>query len=201
MKKIFATMALLLTMVLPAQAADFKEGKHYDVIASQASASPVVAEYFSYFCPHCYSFEPIVKDVKANLPKDVKFNKVHVPFIGGPMGEEMQRAYATAAMLKVEPEVSAALFSAIHDKKVNFKSREHIRDVFVMQGVDGAKFDQAVESFAVNGMVAKMSKATDKAKIRGVPAIVVNDKFLINTGSLSSVEELNELIAHLTKMK
>ena len=118
MKKIFASLAFILVMTLPVQASDFKEGEHYDVIAKQASASPQVAEYFSYFCPHCYSFEPIVLQLKENLDKGVKFDQIHVPFIGGPMGEEMQRAFATATMLKVEPEVSAAMFETIHDKKV-----------------------------------------------------------------------------------
>ena len=69
MKKIFASLAFILAIALPAQAKDFKEGEHYDVIAKQASASPQVAEYFSYFCPHCYSFEPIVLQLKQSCKK------------------------------------------------------------------------------------------------------------------------------------
>jgi len=99
MKKIFIFLAAM--MILPlANAAKFEEGVHYEVIAEQATAKPEVAEYFSYFCPHCNRFEPVMMDVTKRLEgSDIKVQKNHVSFIGRQMGEEMQKAFAASELL------------------------------------------------------------------------------------------------------
>ena len=39
---------------------DFKEGVHYDIVSDKKSESPVVTEFFSLFCGHCFQFEPLI---------------------------------------------------------------------------------------------------------------------------------------------
>lgn len=198
MKKLFILITAMLFLPF-ANAAQFKEGVHYDVISEQAASKPQVAEYFSYFCPHCSKFEPIMTDVTKRLANtDIKVEKNHVAFIGREMGVEMQKAFATAELLNVEPQISSAMFTAIHEQKRRFTNRDDIRTVFTDAGIDGKKFDAAVNSFAVNGKVARMDKNTTSNNIRGVPALVVNDKYLINMGSIEARgEEFNVKLAAL----
>jgi len=200
MKKLFILITAMLFLPF-ANAAQFKEGVHYDVIAEQASAKPEVAEYFSYYCPHCNKFEPVMTAVAKRLADtDIKVEKNHVSFIGRAMGVEMQKAFATAELLNVEHEVSMALFSAIHEQKRHIAGRDDIRTVFTDVGVDGKKFDAAINSFAVNGKVARMNKNTADKNIRGVPALIVNGKYQINVSSLQAGgEELNIKLAELIK--
>ncbi|PKH05883.1 thiol:disulfide interchange protein DsbA/DsbL [Moritella sp. Urea-trap-13] len=200
MKKLFILITAMLFLPF-ANAAQFKEGVHYDVISEQATSKPQVAEYFSYFCPHCNKFEPIMTDVTKRLEgSDIKVEKNHVAFIGREMGIEMQKAFATAELLNVEHEMSSAIFSAIHDQKRRFTGRDDIRTVFTDAGIDGKKFDAAVNSFAVNGKVARMDKNTASNNIRGVPALIVNDKYQINMGSIKARgEEFNVKLAALIK--
>jgi len=200
MKKIFIFLAAM--MILPlANAAKFEEGVHYEVIAEQATAKPEVAEYFSYFCPHCNRFEPVMMDVTKRLEgSDIKVQKNHVSFIGRQMGVEMQKAFAASELLKVEEKISPAIFSAIHDEKRRMTSRDDLRVIFIDAGIEGKKFDAAVNSFAVNGMVSRMDKNTRDKKIQGVPAVIVNGKYQINMGSLkSSGEEFNVKLTQLIK--
>lgn len=200
MKKIFIFLAAM--MILPlANAAKFEEGVHYEVIAEQATAKPEVAEYFSYFCPHCNRFEPVMMDVTKRLEgSDIKVQKNHVSFIGRQMGVEMQKAFAASELLKVEEKISPAIFSAIHDEKRRMTSRDDLRVIFTDAGIEGKKFDAAVNSFAVNGMVSRMDKNTRDKKIQGVPAVIVNGKYQINMGSLkSSGEEFNVKLTKLIK--
>jgi len=200
MKKIFIFLAAM--MILPlANAAKFEEGVHYEVIAEQATAKPEVAEYFSYFCPHCNRFEPVMMDVTKRLEgSDIKVQKNHVSFIGRQMGVEMQKAFAASELLKVEEKISPAIFSAIHDEKRRMTSRDDLRVIFIDAGIEGKKFDAAVNSFAVNGMVSRMDKNTRDKKIQGVPAVIVNGKYQINKGSLkSSGEEFNVKLTQLIK--
>ncbi|WP_432455309.1 MULTISPECIES: thiol:disulfide interchange protein DsbA/DsbL [unclassified Agarivorans] len=201
MKKIL--IALMALLVIPmALATDFKQGTHYEVIKQTATAKPEVMEFFSYYCPHCYKFEPVAKSIQSSLPAGVAFKKNHVSFLGGKvMGEEMVRAYAVAEMLNVDSQVSSAIFDAIHVKRQRFSSRDDIRDIFVANGVDAKKFDSAANSFVVNGMVSQMDKNTINYKIRGVPALVINGKYQVNTGSVKSLEELNQLVTYLVNLK
>ncbi|MFT5879683.1 MAG: thiol:disulfide interchange protein DsbA [Moritella sp.] len=200
MKKLFVLIIAMLFLPV-VNATQFKEGVHYDVIAEQASAKPEVAEYFSYYCPHCNEFEPVMTDVTKRLADtEIKVEKNHVSFIGRAMGVEMQKAFATAELLNVEHEVSMALFAAIHEQKRHFSSRDDIRTVFTDAGIDGQKFDAAINSFAVDGKVTRMDKNTADKKIRGVPALIVNDKYQINMSSLqASGEEFNIKLAELIK--
>lgn len=200
MKKII--IFIMAMMFLPiANAARFEEGVHYEVIAEQATSKPEVSEYFSYFCPHCNKFEPIMMDVTKRLEgSNIKVNKNHVSFIGRNMGVEMQKAYAAAELLKVESTISPAIFSAVHDQKRNMTSRNDLRVIFTDAGIDGKKFDAAVNSFAVNGMVSRMDKNTRDKKIRGVPSLIVNGKYQVNMGALkASGEEFNIKLTQLIK--
>ncbi len=200
MKKLLIGLMAMLALPM-VMAADFQEGTHYNVIKQTATAKPEVLEFFSYYCPHCYKFEPVAKNIKQSLPAGVSFKKNHVSFIGGKMGEEMVRAYAVADMLGVDEQVSATLFDSIHNQRQRFTSRDDIRKVFVANGVEGSKFDSAAESFVVNGMVAQMEKNTINYKIRGVPALIVNGKYQVETGSVKSIAELNELVLYLVNLQ
>ncbi|GAD00455.1 periplasmic thiol:disulfide interchange protein DsbA [Agarivorans albus MKT 106] len=63
MKKLLIGLMAMLTLPM-AIAADFKEGTHYDVIKQTATAKPEVIEFFSYYCPHCFKFEPVAESIK-----------------------------------------------------------------------------------------------------------------------------------------
>ena len=88
MKKLFALVATVM-LSLSVNAAQFKEGEHYKILELEASKKPTVTEFFSFFCPHCNTFEPIIQQLKAQLPEDAKFQKVHVACMGGSRGEPM----------------------------------------------------------------------------------------------------------------
>ncbi|MED5526164.1 thiol:disulfide interchange protein DsbA/DsbL [Gallaecimonas pentaromativorans] len=191
-----------LCLVPFAFAKDFKEGENYDVIKMAApTAQPEVTEYFSFLCPHCYRFEPIVHELAAQLPKDVKFTRNHVDFLGRDLGVELSRSYAVMELLGVEDKVAPKMFSAIHEQHVRLTGRDDIRKVFVAAGVPGEDFDSAVNSFSVNGRLAQMERNTQSADITGVPTVVVNGKYKVNMGSVSSKEELFELVDYLTQKK
>lgn len=203
MKKALLVALALLVAPMAALAADYKEGVHYTVINDgPATAKPEIAEFFSFYCPHCYNFAKVqVPQIKANLPEGVVFKQNHVEFIGREMGPEMSRAFAVAHQLKVEEKMEHALFSAIHDKKQRFTSRDDIRKLFIANGIDGKDFDAAANSFMVSAQMAQMKRATENAKLSGVPALVVNGKYRVETGAIKSYDELLQIAYYLTSLK
>lgn len=203
MKKALLVALALLMAPMAALAADYKEGVHYTVVnKGPATAKPEIAEFFSFYCPHCYSFAKVqVPQIKANLPEGVVFKQNHVEFIGREMGTEMSRAFAIAHQLKVEDKIEQALFAAIHDKKQRFVTRDDIRQVFIANGISGKEFDAAANSFMVSAQMAQMKRATENAQLSGVPALVVNGKYRVETGAIKSYDELLDIAFYLTTLK
>lgn len=201
MKKALLMAAALLLAPMAVFAADYQEGVHYTVINDgPATAKPEITEFFSFYCPHCYNFaKTVVPKIIADKPEGVAFNQAHVDFIGKEMGVEMSRAFAVAHQLNVDDKIDNALFSAIHDKKQNFTNRDDIRALFIANGVDGKTFDAAAESFMVKAQMAKMKRDTENAKLTGVPALVVNGKYRVETGSIKSYDELLDIAFFLAK--
>ncbi|AJR07031.1 thiol:disulfide interchange protein DsbA/DsbL [Photobacterium gaetbulicola] len=190
----FASVALLSLSV---QAAKFTEGDYYKVLDLPKSSSPVVTEYFSFYCPHCNSFEPIIQQLKKNLPDNAKLQKNHVSFMGGAMGKSMSKAYATSVVLGVEDTMTPVLFARVHDMQKPPRNDDELRQIFLDEGVSAEDFDGAFNSFAVNSMVNRFNKAFQDSGLTGVPAIIVNNKYQVEAGKVKSIDEYFELVNYL----
>ncbi|WP_406665258.1 thiol:disulfide interchange protein DsbA/DsbL [Gallaecimonas sp. GXIMD1310] len=192
MKKLMLVV-LALCLAPAAFASQFKEGVNYTVLDMAApTPQPQVTEYFSLFCPHCYHFEEYAEQLRDSLPKGVEFKRNHVDFVGGPMGKQMSRAYAVMQVLGVDKKVVPVVFDFIHKDHLRPSGMADIRKMFEAAGVSGKDFDAAVNSFSVNARLAQMEHNTVEKKIRGVPAIVVNGKYLVNLASLTSKDNFSK---------
>ncbi|MEF1283162.1 MULTISPECIES: thiol:disulfide interchange protein DsbA/DsbL [unclassified Vibrio] len=196
MKKIllfFTTMMFSLAV----NAAQFEQGTHYKVLEEPKSSTSKVTEFFSFYCPHCYNFEPVINQLKASLPEGTKLEKVHVAFMGNDMAVPMAKSYATMVALDAEETMVPAMFKQIHELKAPPKDEQALRQVFVDNGIDGKKFDSAYNSFVVNSMQRGFDKQFNKSTLTGVPGVVVNNKYLVKTEQIGSFEEYSQLVNYL----
>ncbi|QUJ67518.1 thiol:disulfide interchange protein DsbA/DsbL [Photobacterium sp. GJ3] len=198
LKKLFA-LATAALLSMSAQAATFSEGDYYQELELPKSSAPVVTEYFSFYCPHCYNFEPLIQQLKTEIPDNAKLQKNHVSFMGGNMGTSMSKAFATSVVLGVEDKMIPVLFQQIHQLNKPPRNDEALRQIFIDQGVSAEDFDGAFNSFAVNSMVNRYNKGFRESGLTGVPAVVVNNKYLVKTDKVKSAEEYFELINFLLK--
>ena len=193
MKKIFfALMGLVLAF--SASAVQFTEGKQYVSLPKPVAGEPQVMEFFSFFCPHCYQFEQIyhVGDaVKKNLPADTKMVKYHVDFLGGDLGPVVTHAWAVAMALGVEDKVTSPIFDGIQ-KSQTITDAASLKDVFIKAaGISSEQYDAAWNSFAVKALVAQQQKAASDVDLRGVPAMFINGKYMVNNGGLDTSSMAN----------
>lgn len=187
MKKLLATLIIATATMtgFQAQAAELKEGEQYITLSQERSAQPEVIEFFSFYCPHCYSFEmqyKIPAKVKEGLPKGTSFKQYHVDFLG-PQGENLTRAWALAMTLGVEDKVKTALFDGAQANA--FKSMDDIRQKFIDNGVTAEQFDGTINSFAVTTLVKTQQNLVKQFQVNGVPDFYVNNKFRVNPEGLS----------------
>ncbi|MEI6897360.1 MAG: DsbA family protein [Psychromonas sp.] len=199
MKKFFAILVTLILLPLVAQATDFKEGTHYKVIKQTTTAEPQVLEFFSFYCPHCFKFEPLMEELRDNLPENVEIKKNHVNFIGKEMGPQLTQAYAAAELLNVEDEIASLIFDQIHTQKKIINGEQGILAIFKKAGISNAEAKGALASFSATGLASQMKRNTENFEIHGVPSLIVNGKYQVITRSVSSTEEFISLVTYLTK--
>ncbi len=198
---------LLLTFALNSQATKFEEGKHYTVVAEKKTSSPELSEYFSYYCPSCRAYEPYLDGFKKVMPKKATFNKVHVDFMGQTSPEiqfMLSKALIIAEKTAIDSKFSPAVFKYLQTDRATINNEKDIRNIFVLSGGDGKKFDQGMKNFSIIGQAKREKKIQDKLsknrQLTSVPTMVVNGKYLIDSKSLdrkSFFAEYNELVAYL----
>ncbi|WP_075182404.1 thiol:disulfide interchange protein DsbA [Pantoea sp. 1.19] len=196
MKKMWlALMGLVLAASASvATAATYSDGKQYVTLPKAVQGEPQVLEFFSFFCPHCYQFENVYhvsEAVKKNLPEGTRMVKYHVDFLGGDFGPVVTHAWAVAMALGVEDRVTTPIFEGIQ-KNQEIRDPATLKATFVQAaGITPEQYDAAWNSFAVKALVAQQQKAAADVDLRGVPAMFVNGKYMINNGGLDTRSQEN----------
>ncbi|TNF89670.1 MAG: thiol:disulfide interchange protein DsbA/DsbL [Gammaproteobacteria bacterium] len=177
----------------------FVEGTDYQAISPAVKTSQpdkvVVTEIFWYGCPHCFRFEPYVERWSANLPDGVVFE--HVPSSLNPRWTEHARAYYAFKMMNVLDQMHKALFDAIHIKRQRLTSLDTIAEFAAGQGVDEKLFRENYFSFPVETQIRKNMQKEKRYGHRGVPAVVVNGKYLISASLAGSNERMIQIMDYL----
>jgi len=195
---------------LSVNAADYQEEKHYVKVKDIVATAPEVREYFSFYCPHCYSAEPLMASIKKHLPEGTLFVKNHVDFLSGAshkMQKMLTEALVTAQVLDVEESQVAAIFKYIHVHRAVFTSQRDVRNVFVLNGIDGDKFDTAMASEEVANKAKIMHDHQDVLSKSGgltsVPSVIINGKYRIVNKGLDTAnfeEDYNNLVKYLLSL-
>jgi thiol:disulfide interchange protein DsbA len=218
MKRLLLTLAFVAaTAVAPNAMAQLKwqPGKHYTVIPQQRPQVPAgkveVMEVFSYGCPACNQFRPVMKQLLAGLPKNAQMVYLPASWQAAENWPTFQRAYLTAVSLGVADKAHEAMYDAIWKtgelgiadpntrqlKKV-LPSMEDIAKFYErVAGVKRADFLNASRSFAVD-LKIKQAEAQIKAmQVLSTPTLVVAGKYRVNNEAFRSVDEIIEMVNFL----
>ena len=180
--KLFVTLLLSLFLNNVAIAA-IDEGIEYKLV------SPVqptitknkieVVELFWYGCPHCFNFEPNLKEWLAKKPENVVFYRV--PAVLNAPWALHARAYYTAKSLGLfdngKHAFHDAFFNELHVKKKHLNNKKRLLKFFARFGVSAEDFNDTFDSFAVNTKVNRAAALSKRYQLQGVPSIIVNGKY------------------------
>jgi thiol:disulfide interchange protein DsbA len=194
-----AALALSLATACGATAAAPVEGTNFrSITPAQPTASPgkiEVIEFFSYGCPHCAHFYPIVNDWLKTLPKDVVFKRVPVGF-DRPPWVNLERTYYALTATGDLARLDGALFNAIHEQHQNLFDEESIADWIGKSGGSADKFSAAYASFGVNNQVAQADKMAEDYQVTSIPTMTVDGRYAALGDSFPDIiANTNALIA------
>jgi thiol:disulfide interchange protein DsbA len=206
-------LALVMTLAgsalapTPALAEPIDEGIDYRLVEQPARAEEgddvEVLELFWYGCPHCYHLEGPIKQWLATKPDGVTFRRM--PAAASPRWVPHAKAYYAAEMLGQLDKLHEPLFKALHDDRRKIVTDDEIIAFAAEQGIDADAFRKAYNSFPVDMQVRKSGDLVRRYNIDGVPAIVINGKYVTSatqTGSNAKMfEVVNQLVAEEIKAK
>lgn len=199
MLKVLFTTFMLAAGVFAAQTDDYVAGQHYQsVVPPQATATPgkiEVVEMFWYGCPHCYEFEPVVREWLKGKADYIDF--VRIPAVFASNWEVHARAYYAAEQLGVLDEIHGPLFDALHVDKRKLFSKDELAAFFAEHGVEEAAFRTAYDSFDVDKKARRAVALTRGYGISGVPAVIVNGKYRSSAQYAGTFENLLKLVDFL----
>ena len=192
---LFATLVSSFAVSGLSLAAEPQAGRDFKPVSPPLPSSKgkiEVIEFFSYGCPHCSDFHPFINQWAARLPKDVSLRRVPVSF-NRPEWARLARIYYALEATGDLATLDAAVFTAIHAQRVAFRTDEAVIAWAAGKGADSKKFGDALASFSMQSKVQRGDQEAAAARISGVPALVVDGKFLINNEAAGNFEELLKL--------
>lgn len=195
---------------------ELKEGRDFVVLENPIpNARNTVIEVFSYACPFCYRYSKIMPQLINALPKNVEFRPYHLEKKGD-YGNLASQVFAVLLNKDKKGNISItdttkssfakaqnAYFNAYNVNKERWGNGKDPQ-AFLHTGLDVAgitieEFYSFLQDPSVQKILRTWEASYDIATIQGVPAFVVNGKYLIYTKSIASLVDLEYKIIELLK--
>lgn len=186
-------LAGLGTAALPIAAEELVEGRDWRPLPTPQPSDNEdkieVLEFFSYGCPHCGDFNPLVKSWAADLPDDIDFRRVPVTF-GRAAWEQLARLYHALEYTGELERLDQDVFDALHEQRRRLYSRKAILDWVADQGVDREAFATVFDSFGVQTRLARSEQLANRYQVNSVPLVVVGGRYVVVGKNATRFEDL-----------
>ena len=189
------------------------EGKNYFRIEpAQPKATSTdkieVTEVFSYGCPACNQFHPVVAQLAASLPSNAVMAYLPASFIPQENWPMLQRAYFTAKALGVADKCNDAMYdavwksgelSAMNPAGNGLKPHDALptiadaAKVYAKCGADPKEFTAVASSFSINTQTKRADDLVKAYGVTGTPTLVVDGKYRFSPGDAGGYPQTIEL--------
>ncbi len=197
-------MLVLAGLALPglASAQSLVEGEHYEVLPEPLETRVdegqiAVTEAFWYGCPHCYDLEEPLNAWVAEQPEDVSFQRMPAT-MGGDWNTHAFAFYA-AQQLGILDDLHDDFFHAIHEEGRSLNDADAIAAFFSDYGVSEEDAKEALGSFGVKGEVNQAHARMRQMQLMGVPALIVDGRYLVTPSSAGSLANMPQIAGALVE--
>lgn len=196
MKATLTTLTLALFMTFTASAADV-------IKIDTPELNNTVQKVYSVYCPFCYKYEKgVTPNLIESLPAGTQFQAICLEN-KGELGIESCEVLAAAQSIsyKKYKKAKLAMYAAVHDQKLkNVKGSTAVKGDLAAIGREAAEMSESEYRDALNSSIAQDKLAYDRtiamtiAKVKGIPAIVINGNKMIDTSTVTSLADLAETV-------
>ncbi len=211
---IFKFLRILAAVCLLGVSANaLEEGVNYQVLQKPLNVPKnSVVKIFNYDCPHCYTFDRTVTSQLMKKLEGTEFLPWHLK-TKGVFGQTASGVFAALIVLDEKDDVGPlsdeskfkkakfAIYKAVHDKKEDFgggsDKQRFIKTALDVAGVSVSEYEAALASKKGRALLAQWDEGYEVAVISGVPAFVVGGKYLLNTSSFGSLDDMVAAVKEL----
>jgi thiol:disulfide interchange protein DsbA len=171
-------LAAGLSAALPALAAP-RDGPAYQALATPQPTDTgnkvEVIEFFAYYCPHCYAFEPSLEAWVKKQGDNIVFKRVHVS--AGDAVLPQQRLFYTLDAMGLLPQYHQKVFDAMHVEHLRLSTDEQVFDWAAKNGIDRAKFIDTYRSFGLPAKLRRAATMMDTYQVQFWPVLVIDGRW------------------------
>lgn len=182
-RRLFCAAALGLAaaaLSLPAAAAEPEDGAGYVTLPSpqptDTGGKVEVIEFFAYYCPHCYAFEPRLAAWVRQQGDRIVFKRVHVPRDANVLPQ--QRLFFTLEAMGLLEQYHDRVFAAMHVDRLRLNSDEQVFDWIAKNGIDRARFIDTYRSFGIQQRLRRADAMMDAYHVDRWPVVVIDGRWL-----------------------
>jgi len=218
MTRLIAALLALAALLQPpaAPGATWSEGVQYVRLAppqqtTLPSGKAEVMEVFSYGCPACNAFQPVMEKLRRSLPANAQL--VYLPAAFDPAEDwpMFQRAFLAAQALGIAERTHQAMFDAVWKtgelgitvpetnrlKQPLPSIADAARFYARVAGVDPQQFLAMANSFGIDSKMRAADAQILAMHVDATPTLIVNGKYRVIRDELKSNDELIELVKYL----
>ncbi|MGH6913042.1 MAG: thiol:disulfide interchange protein DsbA/DsbL [Geminicoccales bacterium] len=174
-----------------------------------------VTEAFSYGCPACDYYLPLIEKLEASLPPAGELTYMPASFNPQEQWPLFQRAYYTAQLLKIDEQTHLAMFDAVWGNGelavVDRQARKlidpppDIQDVAAfyarLTDVTEEEFLSAAKAFSVAMNMNRADHWIKACRVDRTPSFVVNGKYRTHIEAAGGTDELIALVNWLVEQE
>lgn len=211
-----ALVACTLALDAHARPRSWVEGRNYVLLnplqhTHVAAGKIEVLEVFSYGCPACNAFQPVIHKLERSLPAKAQMTFLPVSFSTAEDMPMFQRAFFAAQSLGAAEQAHQAMFDAVwrtgelaivdpttHRLKSALPRLEDAARCYGrIAGINPRKFLQAARSFGVEAKMRSADSQIMEMRVPGTPCLVVNGKYRIELDTLNSLDDVIDIVKFL----
>jgi protein dithiol oxidoreductase (disulfide-forming) len=218
-KRFLLCLGLFACGVASAQApAKWVEGKNYFLVRpAQPTSTPgkiEVLDVFSYACPACNQYQPILNKLKAALPPSAQMAYLPAAFNTSEDWPVFQRGFLAAQALGIAEKSHDAMYDAVWTKGtlavVDLTSRrvlpqskqptiQDLAKFYSTYGVAPGDFLNVANSFSVNSRIKACDAQMQDYEVDSTPTLIVNGKYRVTPNSAGGFLQTIDLVLYLVK--
>jgi thiol:disulfide interchange protein DsbA len=157
-------------------------------VAAPAGSIDVI-EFFSFACPHCFEFEPLLEAWLARKPAGVRFHRSPVRFLQN--YANFQPMYFALEAMGLADTLPQKVFEAVHVEHQRLDKPDDIAAFMARNGVDAARFMSLFNSFGVRTKVQQANALLEACGVDaiGVPALAVQGRWVTSPRQAKSGQQ------------
>ncbi|NRR34233.1 thiol:disulfide interchange protein DsbA/DsbL [Oxalobacteraceae bacterium] len=181
LKHLVSTLALsAIALSAAASPAEPVNGVEYRTLPAaqpvEAGKKIEVTEFFAYYCPHCYAFEPLLDAWVKKQGDNIVYKRVHVSRDESVLPQ--QKLFFTLEAMGLVEQMHNKVFAEMHLAHNRLNRDEMVFDFIAKQGIDRQKFIDTYRSFGVAARLRKASAMMEGYRIDSWPMIAIDGRFI-----------------------